>query len=218
MKRNIKKLAVLVIVTVIALFIMVPWASADDHHWKNAIHGQYAMTGGNICLIAPGGFNPNLTPAAPGVGVIQTSSREGVFTFERDGTGSADVFSRNVSLTALPNGTVAAPSASTMDIAFDFTYTLEKGGTITMVVGPGPFTSTALTGPDAGKTFYITGVPMSLNGAITPDGKTITLNAGAPEVYTITQKDNPNFSAQSICHASSVLIWQHDIDHECDHK
>jgi hypothetical protein len=207
MKGNIKKQAVLVIITVIALFIMAPWASAGSsgHH---AIRGQYAVTGGNTCLISPSGFNANLQPNA-GWGIIQTSSREGDFRFELNGTGSAEVTSRNVVLPYQVPPAIPNPLAGgTQEITFDFTYTLKKDGTITIIVGPGPFTSNQITGPDAGVTFYITGV--SMDGVITPDGKTITLNAGAPDVYTITRSDNPNIMMKSICHSSSVLIWQHE--------
>jgi hypothetical protein len=205
MKGSMKKLAVFVVIGAIATFIAAAIASADDKDWKT-LHGQYASTGETTCLIAPLGFNPNLTPKN-GLGVIQTSSREGVFTFEHHGKGSADMFSRNVILPyQLPDGTTVPPSAGTQEITFDFTYTLKDDGTITIVVGPGPFTSAQKTGPEAGVTFYITGV--SMNGVIAPDGKTITLNGGAPDVLTIKRSDNPNFNAPSICHTSGVLIWQ----------
>ena len=214
MKASTKKMAVFMIMIAMALFIMAALASAHDHDWKG-IHGEYAMTGTNICIIAPGGLTPDLKPTV--AGLIQSSSREGVVTFEPHGTGSAVIFARNISLPVYPTGnlppySVLSPGASTAEVTFDFTYTLEKDGTITMVAGPGPYSSTTLTGPDAGKTFYITGA--SFNGVITPDRKTITLNAGAPDVYGITQKDNPSFNAQSICHFSSVLICTRG--HACD--
>jgi hypothetical protein len=207
MKGSMKKLAVFVVIGAIATFIAAAIASADDKDWKT-LHGQYASTGETTCLIAPLGFNPNLTPKN-GLGVIQTSSREGVFTFEHHGKGSADMFSRNVILPyQLPDGTTVPPSAGTQEITFDFTYTLKDDGTITIVVGPGPFISEALTGPDAGKTFNVEGV--SMDGVITPDGESMTLNGGAPDVYTITPSIVSGFVTKSICHGSGVLIRQHD--------
>lgn len=226
MKGSMKKLAVFVVITVIALFIMADMTSAGSSG-RRSIRGQYAYTGETTCLISPSGFNDKLQPAA-GVGVIQTSSREGVITFELNGTGSASMFSRNVSLPTLiakippdPSIIIGTPSASTQEITFDFTYTLEKGGTITIILdteGEGVFTSKPITGPDAGAglTFTITGVlpdgsitPILMDGVITPDGKTITLNAGAPDVYKITRSDNLSI-LKSICRSSGVLIWQHE--------
>lgn len=222
MKGNIKKLAILVIITVMVPFIMAAMASAGSpgHH---AIRGQYAYTGETTCLFSPSGFNANLQPNA-GWGIIQTYSREGVFTFEPYGTGSAHINpSRAVALPytipspPAPVLTPVPPNGGTQDITFDFTYTFPDNGKITIIVDPGTFISTQLTGPDAGRIFRIEGVltdgvitPILSDGAITPDGKTITLNSGAPDVYKITRLDAPGPTNYSICHSSSVLIWQHE--------
>jgi len=222
MKGNIEKLAVLVIITVIAPFMMAGIASAWPPAWppawapghQVAIRGQYAYTGETTCLFSPSDFNANLQPNA-GWGVIQTNSREGDFTFERNGTGSADIFSRVVGLPytipspPAPVPTPVPPSAGTQHITFDFTYTLQKDGTITMIVDPGTFISTQLTGPDTGRIFSVEGV--SSYGVIAPDGKSIILNSGAPDKYTITRIDVQGQPLNySICHGSGVLIWQHD--------
>jgi len=215
MKGSMKKLVVFVVITVIAPFIMADIASP----WQHSIRGKYAYTGETTCLFSPSGFNANLQPNA-GWGVIQTYSREGVFRFEHNGTGSADIFSRGVALPfqILPNGPSFPPNAVTQDITFDFTYTLKKDGTITIIVDPGTFISTQLKGPDAGRIFIIEGVltdvvdvitPQLMDGAITPNGKTITLNSGAPDVYKITRIDAPGTN-YSICHSSAVLIRQHE--------
>ena len=231
MRGNIKKQAVLVTITVIALFIMVDMALADEHHGRRAIRGQYAVTAETGCLFSPSGFNSSLQPSA-GWGIIQTYSREGKFTFEPNGTGSAEIFSRGIGLQYQipqppPNPPLSFPHfAGTQGITFDFTYTLEKDGKITIIVDPGTFISTALEGPDKGRIFRIEGVlttngditPIVNDGAITPDGKIITLNAGAPDVYVINRIDAPQPTSYSICRQSAVLIWQHDIDHECHHK
>jgi hypothetical protein len=227
MKGSMKKLAVFVVIGAIATFIMADMASAGSSG-RHAIRGEYAFTGETGCLFSPSGFNTSLQPNA-GWGIIQTYSREGKFTFEINGTGSGDMFSRGVAhpFQILPNGPSFPPNAVTQDITFDFTYTLTNDGKITIIVDPGTFISTQLKGPDAGRIFVIDGVltdtpgvltPMILDGAITPDGKIITLNGGAPDVYVITRIDipnppppNPNYS---ICRNSGVLIWQHDIDHK----
>jgi hypothetical protein len=55
----------------------------------HGIRGQYAFTGAGTALIAPLGFETNLRPKGPpGAYIYQTFSTEGVYTFERDGTGS----------------------------------------------------------------------------------------------------------------------------------
>ncbi len=226
MRGNIKKQAVLVTITVIALFIMVPWASAGSsgHH---GIRGVYAVTAETGCLFSPSGFNASLQPSA-GWGIIQTYSREGKFTFELNGTGTAEIFSRGIGLQYQipqppPNPPLSFPHfAGTQHITFDFTYTLEKDGKITIIVDPGTFISTALEGPDKGRIFRIEGVlttngditPIVNDGAITPDGKIITLNAGAPDVYVINRIDAPQPTSYSICRQSAVLIWIGDGRHE----
>jgi hypothetical protein len=213
MKGSMKKLAVFVVITVIAPFIMADIASP----WQHAIRGKYAYTGETTCLISPSGFTDKLQPIA-GWGIIQTSSREGVFRFEHDGTGSAYMFSRNITLPYQKPAPVPDPfGASTMDITFHFTYTLEKDGTIKIMTeteGEGVFTSKVIAGPDEGLTLTITGVlpngsitPIVSDGVTTPDSKTITLNAGAPDVYQITRPDG--MKLKSICRSSGVLIWQH---------
>lgn len=208
MKGSMKKLAVFVVIGAIATFIMADIASAwpPGHH---GIRGQYAYTGETTCLFSPSDFNANLQPNL-GWGVIQTNSREGDFTFEYGGTGSADIFSRVVGLPyQIPNGPSVPPSAGTQHITFDFTYTLQKDGTIIMIVDPGTFISRSLTGPDAGRIFSVEGV--SSYGVIAPDQKSIILNSGAPDKYTITRLDVQGQPLNySICHGSGVLIWQHE--------
>jgi len=63
MKGNIKKLAVLVIITAIAMFIPVATTPVDVNAWN--ILGNYAFTGSNQCLVAPFGFDSNLNANPP---------------------------------------------------------------------------------------------------------------------------------------------------------
>ena len=83
MKANIKKLAVFVIVTAIAMFVAVGTASAVFHH---SIQGEYAATTECTCLLAPLGFNSDLTPIN-NAAIISIGNRKAIFTFEKDGTG-----------------------------------------------------------------------------------------------------------------------------------
>ena len=59
MKGNIKRLAVLVIITVIATFVMAATVTAGS---PIDITGQYAATGSGTCFVAPFGFDDNLQP------------------------------------------------------------------------------------------------------------------------------------------------------------
>ena len=205
MKGSMKKLAVFVVIGTIATFIAAAIASAGDKHWKT-LHGEYAITGGSTCLIAPLGFTSSFIPVN-GLGVIQTSSREGVFTFEHNGTGSATVLARVVALPYQgPSGPVPA-SAGSQELSFNFTYTVIHDGTITMEVVPGTFISKWVTGPMQGQTYHIEGV--SFDGAVAPDGMSITLNSGAPEKWTLTPSLIPGVVTEMLCHNSSVLIWLH---------
>ncbi len=178
-------------------------ASTNDKN-GNAIRGEYALTGESTCLTAPYGFTASLIPVN-GLGVIQTSSREGVFTFKHNGTGSATVLARIVTLPYQGQSGPVPPSAGTQELSFNFTYTVAHDGTMKVV--PGTLTSTWKTGPMQGQTFYIDGV--SFDGAITPDGKSITLNSGAPEKWTLTPSLISGVVTEMLCHNSSVLIWQH---------
>ena len=82
MKANIKKLALLMIITVIATFILAATVTADR---PGNLRGQYAATGSSTCLIAVCGFEPKyVTNCNNGdCGIVQSSTNETVFTFER---------------------------------------------------------------------------------------------------------------------------------------
>jgi len=87
MKRNIRNLVVIAMIIVVAPFIMAAMALAAEPI-PHGIRGQYAFTGAGTALIAPLGFETNLRPKGPpGAYIYQTFSTEGVYTFERDGTG-----------------------------------------------------------------------------------------------------------------------------------
>jgi hypothetical protein len=212
MRGNIEKQAVLVTITVIALFIMVPWASAGSFgHHGIRIQGQYAATGGGVVLLAPFGFNPNLTPIN-NVGIINWTSREGVFTFKHHGTGSATLLDRTVTLPYQGAGPIPPNAGSWVD-SFDFHYIVTDDGQITITPDSGTYTSTWITGSSTG-THNIEGA--SFEGTITPDGKTITLNGGAPEVRTLTPPPPPlpppapPYLLQTIYNSHMILISLED--------
>ncbi len=216
MKRNIRNLVVIAIITGIAPFIvaaMTPAAEPIPH----GIRGQYAFTGSGTALIAPLGFETNLRPKGPpGAYIFQTFSIEGVYTFERDGTGSFKGLNHIATLpmtTPNPNPpppTITHPSsAASSNVTFSFHYTVTDDRKITITADPGTYSTEWKSGPSAGKTYHIDG--LSRTGFITPDGKTITLTGGAPSVMSFIAPflDMPP-TAQIILHSSMVLFYQRD--------
>jgi hypothetical protein len=205
MKRNIKKLAVFVIVASITMFIAAGMASADLSFHK-AIRGQFAATTEATCMIAPFGFNPNLTPIN-GVGVISMQNRQSIFTFEKNGTGSVTANGSVIQLSYIgPNGPVP-PSSASQTISFDFTYTVDDG-MITITQVPKTYFVTFTSGPNNGLTYQVEGA--SIKGTITPDGKNIILNTNASDLFTLIGPNLPPIGLNHSCSGSSVLIWQHD--------
>jgi hypothetical protein len=194
MKGTIKKLGLLMIITVMAPFIMAAMASAHDHDWKG-IHGEYAMMSSGTCLLSPGGFNPNYTPIGPSSGGSNIAT--GIWTFERNGKGTLRQGTQ-LSLTFPPS---PSASASVAEFSFDFTYKVTDGGTITVDMVPGTFKAEYVTGPLAGVTFTY---EFSLFGMVSQDHKTITLASGN-EIKQINLSNGT--SVYAICNMARVLIW-----------
>jgi hypothetical protein len=217
MKVNIKRLAVLVVITVMATFILTAMASAGSLKTQ----GQYVSTGSGTCFIALKGFNDTGVPnpwASPPVPdaykslswSIQTFSSEGVWTFERDGTGSLTGTNRSVTLPySLPSGAVT-PSAGVQEVSFAFHYDVDDDG-ITITADPGTYVIEWTYGPNNGIAYHLNG--FSRKGSISPDGKTIILNGGVPNKMTFVESLGgtlPPGVSQNICNGSYVLIWQND--------
>ena len=211
MKGNIKKLAVFVIIAEVAMFtaVAIAWDNDHhDHHCQNAIWGQYALEAAATCMIAPLGFNADLTPIN-GVGIISTQYRQGTFTFNKDGTGSATANASGIGLPFTgPNGPVPpAPYAATIEL--DFTYTLDDDGMIIVTQVPGTYFVTYTSGPNNGKKYQVEGV--SFKATITPDGKNMTTYTDASELFTVSGPGiPPNISPNESCGGAGVLIWQHN--------
>jgi len=200
MKGNMKKLAVFVVITTIAIFTVVAMASAGDNRQK-AIQGQYAATGGGTCFIAPLGFD-NLVPNG-GIFDLMTFSIEAVFTFNRDGTGNVERTCPTILLTANLFG-VASPFATIAKDSWDFTYAVEPDGSITLTQVPGSHTGEFISGPLTG--FPYNNESRNRRGTVSPNSKTIILNGGSPDF--VTNSEGGEF--QMICNDSAVLIWQHN--------
>jgi hypothetical protein len=199
MKGNIKKLAVILMIAAMAIFMAMATASA---WWpfRNAISGEYAVTGKNSCLAAfPPGFDPK-TLQAPENGYtdISAESWEGVYKFKSNGTGTMDIVNHDVG---------ANPGAGgSMSIHWDFHYTVEDGGKITFTLDFGSYIGKWLTGPQAGQEAFLD-TDDSWNGVISPDGNHMFVTWGAPLILHVLDSQRGNrVGVQLICNGSFVLF------------
>jgi len=219
MKGNTKRLAVLVIITVMATFVLADTVTAES---PIDITGQYASTGGGTCFVAPFGFDGNLQPnCIPGLNPpvcpyqLFTFACEAVFTFGRDGTGHVKRTCPGVSHNPPPPyepPLLQLPFAVNSKDFMEFTYEIGRDGSITLTQVPGSFVGCFTSGPEA----FVADVDVyhheghKYRGNVSPDGKTIILSSGLDD--KITQG-----VAELICNMSDVLIWQRDIDYKHYH-
>ena len=209
MKVNMKRLAVLVVITVMATFMMTAMAAAGSLKTQ----GQYVSTGSGSCLLAMIGFDAETgvpLGVSSGLWLIQTFTSEGVWTFERDGTGSFTGLNRSVTPPYNPPSAAYPPSVGAHSVSFDFQYTVADG-VMSITADQGTYVIEWIYGPSAPKKYHLDG--FSRTGAITPDGKTITLNGGVPDKMTFIPTTGDGAmppGAQNICNGSYVLIWQND--------
>jgi hypothetical protein len=215
MKRNIRNLVIIAIIIVVAPFMMAAMESAAQPI-PQTIRGQYAATGSSTQLVAICGFGPNYIPnyAAAGAWAIQAVSIQAVYTFKPDGTGTVSSTQRVVTHYSIGSAQAGlTPWAGNRTASFSFHYTVEQDGKIEITADPGTVISTWISGPNNGLTSQIN--PLTYEGTISPDGKTIILNSGLPGVATISPRFGFCPQAQEpqlIGNTSLVLIWQHDED------
>jgi hypothetical protein len=168
-------------------------AAADSSHLK----GSYGFSGGDACLYASGGFNTRLQ--ALGTTFSSSDAAEGVRTFNGNGTGTFRVTTTGVTV---PPTVGFLPSASSSESTASFTFTVADD-TFTSQNVPGTDVGKVLTGPRAGQTFKVEGVPPA-TGLISADGRTLTTSILTPGVETITYS-NGDIELR-ICHRSRVYI------------
>ena len=170
--------------------VLTAAAQAAPASLNQILQGDHVFTGTDRCINSAAGFNLNLTPKGPSFG--STSSVQTLFTFNGDGTGTAQ--GRAVTVTDPPAG----PSSS--DFSFAFTYDVAPDRTITLQNGL--LTGTVLTGPPAGETFTID--HQNLVAHISEDHKTLTLAADTPDIEV--QSFSTGLVLQRICARSRVMI------------
>ena len=206
MKGNIRRLAVLVIIAAIAMFTVAATASADGHHWKKTIEGEYAFTGVGSCLIAIQGFNTSLQPIGGPTGPWLESSvtYEGVATFNKDGTGSVTAVLHGLD-TLYSQALGAPPDAGSANLSHGFTYTVAAdSGKITLTYVKGTYELDWTAGPNVppspNSPMYLN-MPQPYDGVLSPDEKTYFISLGAPSIlYNTSDKANTiPIGVQQIC-------------------
>ncbi|HMA71498.1 MAG TPA: hypothetical protein VKP67_08425 [Xanthobacteraceae bacterium] len=168
-------------------------AAADSSHLK----GTFGFTGSDACLYASGGFNARLQ--ALGTTFSASDAAEGIRTFNGNGTGT---FTSHTTTTTVPPTVGFLPSAGSSQSSASFTYTVADD-TFTSENVPGTNTGTVLTGPRAGQTFHVEGVPKA-TGLISANGHTLVTSILTPGVETITYSNGD--VEHRICHRSRVYI------------
>ena len=208
MKRNIMKLALLMILSVMVPFTLAAAATPDPSH-PSYIEGQYAGSGSGTEIWAYCGFTADFVPnynTYSGTWDEYTENVDVIYTFERGGKGTATGTGR-IALLYNPTSPLSnvMPYADNYTFTWSFTYTLTPPNAITLVMIPGTYMVTTTTsGPYAGTQYQF--APLTRKGTVSPDGSTIVLSGGVPEVMTVT----PNLggscgTTQMINNASRLL-------------
>ncbi|MFI5340490.1 MAG: hypothetical protein ACHQ7N_11710 [Candidatus Methylomirabilales bacterium] len=198
-----KKLAAVVMMITMATFMVAAMASADDDHGRG-FHGQYAMTGPGACLYSLSPFSSILTLPG-GNDWIASKLAVGTWTFERKGTGKAEITVYGI---AAPQAAFPTGTGDSSALSWEFTYTVAADGTITGELMPGTFLGTYVTGPNAGYGLSYTVDTLSFFGTVSPDHKTLTLNS-ANEVQTFVVYNSsgaPVKTLYAICNYGRVLV------------
>ena len=176
MKRNAEKLSVFLIIAALSIFMAVATASAAS----TSIKGNYALSGFTSCSVEG-------SPADPGI-------FEAVYTFNKDGTGSATGWVRMI------------PNPSYSYVTLDFTYTVTEGR-IEFAYPSGGFKAYA---PDQETYLFQWDTAMS-HGVISPDGKTITISCGPPlSLRVIDSSLGPPVGTPAWCVTTLVGMRVHD--------
>ena len=128
-----------------AAVLLTLGGAATAQAGPGSLQGRYGLSASGTCLGSPNGFYPNNVAIEPSS--VSSNVAHGVFTFERDGTGSASVVQTQLNLPPL-----RAPAAfsNSANITFKFTYELAPGGAMTVNMLLDTYAATYLTGPLAG--------------------------------------------------------------------
>jgi hypothetical protein len=215
MKGNIKKLVVFVMIAAIAMFTAAALASANDHEW-NAIHGEYTMVGVGTCLISPSAFDNYAVPSSAAVSSYASHDTfTGIWTFKRGGKGTAQVTQFKLFPSPRPSSN-PRPQAASLNIDFEFNYTVNDDGTITGAIVPETYNSTCVTGLSAGPPPVTLKVDQLLfDGTFSEDHKTILLSSeNEPMQVDAYRSGNYLSTSYVICNTVRTLIRLGEIEHK----
>ncbi len=211
MDANIRKLVAIAIMTALLPFTIALTASAEP------LSGQYNSTGEGMCLSAPLGFKPDSTPKCTQTpqgtmvcpGILQSWSGEGVYFFNKDGTGSFTALIQWVTPSFPGPSGIIPSSAGAQKASAKFHYNVGNEGKIAITADPGTYMTEWISGPNANKTYHSDG--WARKGSVAPDRKIIIVNSAVTDVMSFTPPyaDMPP-TAQVVCNGSNILIWQHD--------
>jgi hypothetical protein len=198
MKRNIRKLTVLVVVPVMALFAMGVISSAGSA--THVITGRYAATGSSFCWTSLSGFDETGT-AIKNYWAGGFAIWEAEYTFNRDGTGTA---SGDVRATDSPSALAGDfPVIWAGTLYYEFTYEFTDAQHITFTSVPNTFVIVKPSGAT-----YLDLVPN--HGVISLDGKTIMISSGPMSVASFMKQDAQGnwveAGPKQACALSVVLI------------
>ncbi len=212
--KNIKKLAVFVMVVAIAVFIVVGMASAKSTHFGPII-GHYVITGSGNNLVSTTGFN-NYDPIAcpeggnPPFGCLVFQDIQifsGEITFNRDGTGSITAINRGVDTPPTP------PESSLKKMEFDFIYTKTSLRTFQLTPST-PIKATFLAGGQTGQiiNFKVDG---RFEGVLSQDQQNVIITCGPTTspidfILTAVDPDGNELPVQAILSQSIVGILVHE--------
>ena len=186
MKGNGKKLAVFVIVAAMAMFMVVAMASADPQD-DHALKGQYAFSGPGQCVVSPTGFGANYIPNDPALVFASPQIWEGVYTFNRDGSGSLKASHRSFDIPGF--------ALATSNISWDFEYNMTDKDRFQISTPPGSYDKVEWTaGPMCDQngcaTFYFE-IVGPCDGVVARDGDTIIITCGQPTKLILCAPGGP---------------------------
>jgi hypothetical protein len=202
-KEDVMRTTIAYLNAATAAVLLTLCGAASAQAGTGSLQGRYGVSVSGTCLGSPNGFYPNNVAIEPSS--VTSNVAHGVFTFERDGTGSASLVQTQLNLPPLPPSAPFAFS-NLADITFKFKYEMAPGGAMTVNMLLDTYAATYLTGPLAGlgATFVTAGLAPTwvLSGTYSNDRKTLLLNSG----NTVSKSRLSNGSeTYVICQLARVL-------------
>lgn len=198
--KSKKLLLFAVRLAVLAAFASVATLPLAAQGSRDQLKGTYFSTGSQACLVSPAGFT-NQVPNNLAIASVQSSTVQGIVTFNADGTGTAQF--KELVITHPP---ASGTGALSTEQSFSFTYSLADDGTLTLTTGT--LSGTILSGTLKNVGFTLTNAPL-LTGRVESNGTAIMLSTADPTVETLALALPQPLTLPRICHRSRFLIPVH---------